>query len=197
LPVNDRVECEYKTSPALFELCDGQRLQLSICRRSDDTLFNLLEPSNITNLTKDDFNKGKNNFYMTNLCFTNIKRKEINKIMMNKYIKIKNDDAKESKKKMPTPINIFANPNDETSQDIKLLKGMPIIAKKTTDKYDIMNNETFDIIDIDEIKFKIKVHDSPIEIDLIEFSKLFNIAFCTTIHKSQGQTFIMFMSGIS
>ena len=189
LPVNDRVECDYKTSPALYELCDGHRLQLSKCRRSDDKLFNMLEPSNISNLNKGDFKLGNNNMYMINLCFTNTKRKEINKLMMDKYIKMKTDEAKQSKKKLPIPILISVNNNDETSQDVQLLKGMPIIAKKTTETYDIMNNETFEIIDINDEVFKIKVHDIPIEIPLKEFSKLFNIAFCMTIHKSQGQTF--------
>jgi hypothetical protein len=47
-------------------------------------------------------------------------------------------------------------------QDVKLLKGMPIIARKTTDKYDIMNNETFHIHDINKDTFKIIVHQSPI-----------------------------------
>ena len=109
--------------------------------------------------------------------------------MMEKYINNKMIEAKESKKKQPQTINIKANENDETSQNLKLLKGMPIIAKKTTEKYDIMNNETFDIIDINNDTFKIKVHDTPIEIETKEFSNLFNIAFCMTIHKSQGQTF--------
>ena len=189
LPVNDRIECDYKTSPALYELCDGQRLQLSKCRRSDDSLFNLLDPSNISNLNKKDFTKSTNKLYMNNLCFTNLKRKEINNLMMEKYINNKIIEAKESKKKQPQTINIKANENDETSQNLKLLKGMPIIAKKTTEKYDIMNNETFDIIDINNDTFKIKVHDTPIEIETKEFSNLFNIAFCMTIHKSQGQTF--------
>ena len=189
LPVNDRVECDYKTSPALFELCDGRRLQLSKCRRSDDTLFNMLNPLNIRNIKSQDFKQSLNRLYMTNLCHTNIKRKEINNIMMEKYIKMQIDKARESKKKIPTPIQVLARAEDETSQDVKLLRGMPIIAKRTTEQYDIMNNETFDIIDINEDTFKIIVHDSPIEIELKEFSKLFNIAFCMTIHKSQGQTF--------
>ena len=189
LPVNDRVECDYKTSPALFELCDGRRLQLSKCRRSDDTLFNMLNPSNICNIKSQDFKQSLNKLYMTNLCHTNKKRKEINNIMMEKYIKMQIDKAKESKKKIPIPIKVLARAEDETSQDVKLLRGMPIIAKRTIEKYDIMNNETFDIIDINEDTFKIIVNDSPIEIELKEFSKLFNIAFCMTIHKSQGQTF--------
>ena len=37
LPVKDRVEkWDYKNSAALYELCDGNRLQLTKCRRSDD-----------------------------------------------------------------------------------------------------------------------------------------------------------------
>jgi ATP-dependent exoDNAse (exonuclease V) alpha subunit len=47
-PVKDRVgQCDYKFSPALFELCDGNRLQLSTCRRSDKKLFNLYHPDNV------------------------------------------------------------------------------------------------------------------------------------------------------
>jgi hypothetical protein len=62
LPVNDRVECDYKSSPALYELCSGQRLQLSKCRRADDTLFNLTNPNNIHNLRKSDFNKSDDEY---------------------------------------------------------------------------------------------------------------------------------------
>ena len=47
LPVKDRVtKCDYKNSLALHELCDGNKLQLTKCRRSDDTLFNMLLPEN-------------------------------------------------------------------------------------------------------------------------------------------------------
>ena len=74
LPVNDRVDCDYKTSPALFELCDGIRLQLAKCRRADDTLFNKCNPDTIKYLKISDFNKANDNLlYNTNLCFTNEK----------------------------------------------------------------------------------------------------------------------------
>ena len=66
---------------------------------------------------------------------------------------------------------------------------MPIIARKTTEEYDIMNNETFTIYDINENTFKVIIHQTPVEFDNNEFQDLFNIAFCMTIHKSQGQTF--------
>jgi hypothetical protein len=189
LPVNDRLECDYKESPALHELCSGQRLQLSKCRRADDTLFKLTDPNNIHNLTKSDFNQSKDEYYSKSLCFTNNKRKQINTIMMNKYIDMKTQEAKQKKKAPPTPVILKCKEGDEMGQDVKLLKGMPIIARKTTEKYDIMNNETFNIYDINKETFKIIVHQSPIEISIKEFQELFNVAFCMTVFKSQGQTF--------
>ena len=189
LPVNDRVDCDYKNSPALYELCDGQRLQLSKCRRSDDKLFNICNPDNIKNLKKSDFIKSSDKLYIKNLCFTNVKRKEINEVMMNKYITKRIQQVKASKQSPPNPIIIKARENDENSQDLKLMSGMPIIARKTTDKLDIMNNETFTILKINEDNFVINVNGSDVSINTKEFSDLFYVAFAMTIHKSQGQTF--------
>ena len=51
LPVKDREKnCYYKNNLALQELCDGNKLILTKCRRSDDTLFNML-PVSYTHLT--------------------------------------------------------------------------------------------------------------------------------------------------
>jgi ATP-dependent exoDNAse (exonuclease V) alpha subunit len=66
---------------------------------------------------------------------------------------------------------------------------MPIIARKTTDKYDIMNNETFTILDIDEDNFIINVNGKNISIDTKEFTDVFHLSFAMTVFKSQGQTF--------
>ena len=49
-PVNDRVICGYKNSLALYELCAGNRLELTTCRRSDDILFNMCNFDNIMNV---------------------------------------------------------------------------------------------------------------------------------------------------
>ena len=40
-PVNDNWSGDYKNSPAMFELCEGNRIQLIKCRRADDKLFKL------------------------------------------------------------------------------------------------------------------------------------------------------------
>ena len=87
LPVKDRVEdCNYKNSLALHELCDGNRLELTKCRRSDATLFNMLLPENICKIKKTDF---KNTMTNRHICFTNKKRIAINKMEMDRMIKTK------------------------------------------------------------------------------------------------------------
>jgi len=55
LPVNDRVDCDYKNSRALYELCDGNRIQLCKCRRADDELFKLCDPNTIMQVDKNIF----------------------------------------------------------------------------------------------------------------------------------------------
>ena len=77
LPVRDRLRnCYYAHSLALNELCDGNKLVLSKCRRSDDTLYNMLLPHNIEHIHKSTFG---NKLTEKHLSFTNLKRKEINR----------------------------------------------------------------------------------------------------------------------
>ena len=109
LPVKDRVEyCNYKDSMALHELCDGRRIQLSKCRRSDDTLFNMLLPNNIRSITKQDFGNKMTNRH---ICFTNEKRIKINRMMMEKDCK---------NKRYAKPLQLEALPYGPISQNVKL-----------------------------------------------------------------------------
>ena len=88
LPVKDRVGiCDYKNSCCLYELVDGNRLELTRCRRSDDTLFNMLKPENIGNIKSDDFN---NKFTDRHITLTNLMRIKINELMMKKKARIQN-----------------------------------------------------------------------------------------------------------
>ena len=180
LPVKDRVEnCNYKDSAALFELCDGHRLQLTKCRRSDDVSFNMLLPDNIEKIKREDFN---NMMTDRHLSFTNDKRIAINDMMMLKYIKQKNH--------MPTT-NFSKLSHDKNSQDMRLLPGMPIIARKNSKKLNIFNNETFTIKEIRKTKGVIIIEDGP-RIQIIpieEFSTLFYMAFCITVLRAQGSTY--------
>ena len=54
-PVNDCINVNYMDSLALYELCNGNRLQLTTCRRSDDILFNMCKFENIMKVDKSVF----------------------------------------------------------------------------------------------------------------------------------------------
>jgi hypothetical protein len=51
-PVNDRISIytDYSNSPGLFELADYNKLQLTKCRRANETLYNLIKFDNISNV---------------------------------------------------------------------------------------------------------------------------------------------------
>ena len=144
----------------------------------------MLLPSNINNLTKADFN---NDYTNKHICFTNKKRITINKYMMSKFI----EDKEKKTKSKQTPLKLEKLIYDNNSQDVTLLKEMPIIARKNNKELDISNNDTFIIKKIDIKKQMILIMDDDKEIDfpIDEFQKLFYIAFCITVHKSQGSTF--------
>jgi len=69
--VRDRAKFNYEHSRALYELVDGNKLNLTLCRRSDDKLFNLCKniidnkPYDISDLTNNKFSSYKN------ICYTN------------------------------------------------------------------------------------------------------------------------------
>ena len=82
-PVCDRVaHIDYKECKILYELSDNNRLTLSTCRRADDTLFNLCK--NVNMVDKSEFGQ---RIAKMNLSYTNKKRIEINKKLMDRQSK--------------------------------------------------------------------------------------------------------------
>ena len=172
LPVKDRIGTfDFKKSCVLHELCDGNRLQLSKCRRADDTLFNLCNPETIGNVDVTQF---KNCFTDQHISYTNVKRKEINNIMMDKFVK----------QKKKAPLQLKALTFDGNFQDVKLLSGMPIISRVNNKELDIVNNQTFVIKQIEHKTNTIVCEDEDVilRIDFDDFQKLFYVAFCITIY---------------
>jgi DNA replication protein DnaC len=179
-PVNDRVRKNYELTRALFELVDGKKIVLTKCKRSDDVLFNICE----------DVRNGKaielGMFPFTeptylNLCHTNNTRRTINDTCMRRFIK----ETKPTKTMSFTKL-IY----DKNSQDITIAKGMPIIARVNRKSLEIANNECFtiDAVNDEEIIISNEMK-SRLAIPVGDFIKTFNLAFCMTIHKSQGATF--------
>ena len=177
LPVKDRLKnCDYKDSLALKQLCDENQLILTKCRRSDDTLFNMLLPENINNITKSTFG---NKFTDRHISCTNATRIKVNRRMMDQVVK--------QKKKKPLRLEKLFY--DKNSQDVELLPGMPIIARINEKKLNIFNNELFTIKTITKDDIIVYDEEQEITIPIKQFQRLFYVAYCITVYKSQGSTF--------
>jgi ATP-dependent exoDNAse (exonuclease V) alpha subunit len=185
-PVMDRVGIvDYKNSVALNELCDANRLQLSKCRRSDDVLFNMCKEDNIMSLTKSDF---KNEFKSKHISFTNMKRRQVNTMMMDMTEKKIHKTCSEKKVKIIRALELKAHPNDPNSQDVKLFVGTPVIARVNNKSLEFVNNEEYTITKITDDEIYLTNSTASITIDISKFQKLFYVAYCITTHKSQGMS---------
>ena len=141
----------------------------------------MLLPENIKNITKSTFGNKMTNKH---ICYTNKKRIEINKTMMEQEYRIKRRALILPKLKY-----------DKNSQMVYLYKDIPIIARVNEKKYEIYNNETFVIQKTTKDTIIIKEEDEEgaiireIEIPVKEFQRIFYVAYCITTHRSQGSTF--------
>jgi len=140
----------------------------------------MLLPQNINKINKSTFG---NKFTDRHIAYTNEKRKQINKQMMDIFVK----------RRKQKPLELPGLKYDKNSQDMRLLPGMPVIARVNNKSFDICNNQLFTIKKITAEKISILGDDQYIETDFLikdnVFQKLFYPAFCITVHKSQGATF--------
>ena len=181
-PIADRISkfTNYSNSPALFELCDSNKINLTICRRADKNFFDKISFKNVPNLTHKDFTNTYKYDNKIHLSFTNRKRKEINEIKMKQVW-----DAR-GRKGLLLP----ALPYDKMSQEVRLNVSMPVISKLNSKEIGIVNNERFEITNISKVNNKITMKNDHKEIiiDNDKFQKLFRVAYCTTIHSVQGMS---------
>jgi ATP-dependent exoDNAse (exonuclease V) alpha subunit len=136
----------------------------------------MLLPNYINKIKKSTFG---DKFTNRHISFTNAKRIEINRQMMNQVVK--------QKKKRPLTLPKLGY--DKNSQTVDLLPGMPIIARINAKEFDICNNELFNIKKNNAETLTINDEDREIEIPINKFQKLFYVAYCITVCKSQGSTF--------
>jgi ATP-dependent exoDNAse (exonuclease V) alpha subunit len=185
-PVNDRIspKTDYSNSPCLFELADYNKIQLTKCRRADDTLYNLIKFDNIPNVKPSDFtetNEYKNDI---NICYTNKKRIEINFIKMKELYK----------KKCRHGLKLDALSYDDRSQAVILNKGVPIISKVNNQDMGMFNNQRFKILKSQFIYndklyiFIVDEFNKELKIDIQDFQKYFLVAYGCTAHSAQGMT---------
>jgi len=174
-PVNDNWSGDYKNSPAMFELCEGNRIQLIKCRRADDILFKLCKDVNSVNASM--FPR-KEKTYL-NIAYTHKTRIRVNYECMERYIL-------ENKCTYILLNKLAYNPK---TQNIKLAVGMPVVAHTTNKKLNILNSEKFIVTQIDDKQIIMKEHEREVKVNITDFHKFFYLGFCITIHTSQGDTF--------
>jgi len=182
-PVKDVWSGDYENSMALYSLCGGNRLRLTKNKRSDPQLFKICGDVDFVDIYKYPASEDT---YL-NIAFTHETRKKVNTQCMERFLQreISDDDDR---------IFLPANPRNPKTQDITLAVGMPIVAHTTYKKKSengFMNSEMFyvQIIKGDTIIAIEKDSDREIEIKVADFHRYFYIAFCITIHTSQGATF--------
>ena len=121
----------------------------------------------------------KSEFTERHLAFTNKMRIAVNDNCMELRAKVTHKKVHEIK----------ANKNDPQSQDVKITKKTPIICKINDKEFELVNNEQFIIKKIENYFIYIQNEERQTIIPINKFQKLFYVAYCITIHRSQGATF--------
>ncbi len=175
LPVKDEWAGDYKHSVGTYILCDGNRIQLTKCRRADDKLFQLCKKVQVENIDTTPFKYKKLTY--KNIAYTHSTRIQVNHKCMKRFTKNKEF------------VVVPKLENNPKTQDVKLAVGMPIISHINEKKKNILNNITYIIKEINDEKMIITYDDVDLEFQVEDFHKYFYVAFCITIHSSQGETF--------
>ena len=108
-------------------------------------------------------------------------RKQINHEKMTEAYEA---NKKGSKQKV---LELKAYKYSANSQDIYLLKGMPVIARITTE--DFSKNDQLTVQKVAADIIILTDGQATMEIETADFTRLFNLAYCITIHGVQGETF--------
>ena len=169
---SDNPECDLSISPTVMKLCSNNRITLLYkFTRYDKSLYDVVMYFDQFNkLPKTCENKTVQECWI-NLCYTNEKRNEINRIMFQKFIQDKEV--------------IKYN-------DVDICIGLPVISLFNSPTKGLFNSRIFTIIDITDEG--VKLSDNvfvPKKLFTFKPSKKdgkakFDYAFCMTVHKFQG-----------
>ena len=199
-PVNDEYKGNYDQSWALYHLCDGQRLRLEKCRRSDEKLFKLYNGVRLGTADVDISQFAMKTLTRLNIAYSHETRKRVNATCMERF-----------REGRPF-LECDANERNPKTQAVQIFEGMPIVSFRNDSRKGLENSEMYVVRNIDESTgtFSIEVGEPEtrkcpgnqkkteivaegesyiLTVKASEFKHLFYPGFCITIHVSQGCSF--------
>lgn len=183
-PVENEKIDNYFNSSVVKYLTNNNRNILTVRKRYDEDLYNTLK-----DVDKIDIMKFPHRDTQRNICYLNSTRKQVNKLWNDK---LRHQDS----------LHIPADIDDTYTQDTYIYEGLPVIARKTKkddDNFKFVNSETFTVSHYDDESICIW-NERPddkgnkmiycTEVEIKEFNKYFAMNYCSTTHKSQGETIV-------
>lgn len=178
---DDGIERDFFNSSIVKYLSDYRKINLEVIKRYDEKLSEILK--DVENIDLKLFKPRMET--KINICYFNKTRKRINEYWNNK-------------EKKENSILINADEEDDQTQDIYLYEGLPLIARKNISGGDFcINNEKF-TLDFYDNEFIYLSSDRPdengdifkhkIDVKIEDIQKNFLLNYCSTTHKSQGET---------
>ena len=173
---------DYFNHPAMKYICNNNRNTLTVLKRYDEELYNIL--CNVDIIKTNDF---PNEICKTNICYYNSTRKTVN-AYWNKNEKIDGS------------LFIKENIYDKYSQDMYIYKSLPVICHKTKREKNFIlcaNSEAFKVSNYDNKNIYLwneRPNDNGdpeiyrIKMPINIFNEYFLLNYCTTTHKVQGTT---------
>jgi hypothetical protein len=183
-PVGDRLtDVSYENSKAMWEICDGNMVEITHCRRMNkegQKLFDMCKDVNAVNLKQ--FPKLE---LKRSLAYTNSVRKEVNHRWMKHYSK--------GKEFITVPAVVGMEKHTQVS---KIFVGLPVIAIDTDKKLNIVNAEEFIVLAIGKKGITIAVtledesidYETEVTIPVNRFPQILQPAYCISVHRSQCST---------
>ncbi len=182
LPPIEEMIYDYFNHASIKYICDYFTANLKLCRNSryNKEMFKYLSYVRQGTIMDEPIKKGKVEDFIEarNICFTNKKRKEINK-MVNKYYT-------RDREHMFIAFDGVENPYN---QDTYIYEGLELMSMKTENKLQLTKNETYTITHFNEECITILNNDEDeCCIPHHLFHTNFMLCYCITTHRSQGLT---------
>ena len=181
-PVRD--ERDFKNSYLIKVLSNSTKLELNHNFRSGD----------VGNILWDEWSVKPDVFQVVptnpdtirNLCYTNLKRKEVINTIQNKMKVLPHIILR--KRDYYPPLKEFKN--DEQTDELVIGIGTPLIANKSLSELGIAKNDMYSVSSYTgEVISLFNDSENRIELSYEEVYKHFYSGYCITIHKAQGETY--------